>query len=282
MVQRNYFSHDSVARNDPKILALISEYGLEGYGMFFIICEVFRDQEDYKIQKNLCYLPTLTRELYATRERVEEFVAFCVKIGLLQEDDTAIWSDSFLRRMEKKDEIATKRQAAARERWKPVERNNPILVSEPRAEQKQSKSKAKASDKKEPENVEKSIGKEEKVTLDQPDTIPYKEIGDAYNLICKKLKPIKAITESRKAHIRARTAQLQTLEDWKAYFEKAAESDFLAGDNSRAWTADFDWLISSANNMIKVLENKYGSRKNNGNGNGSKFSGLAQFRVEEN
>mgnify|MGYP007112049195 FL=1 len=78
------------------------------------------------------------------KEKVEGFVAFCVKVGLLQEDETAIWSESFLQRMKKKDEVATKRKTAAQERWKPVERNNPILVSEPRAEQKQSKSKEKA------------------------------------------------------------------------------------------------------------------------------------------
>jgi len=250
--------------------------------MFFIICEIFRDQDDYKIKKDYCFIPTLTRELYAVKEKVEGFVAFCVKVGLLQEDETAIWSESFLQRMKKKDEVATKRKTAAQERWKPAEQLEPIKVSEPKAEKKESKSKAKALAEEESNGLAKGVIKEEKVILQSPDAIPYREIGDAYNAICKKLKPIKAITESRKAHIRARTAQLQTLEDWKAYFEKAAESDFLAGDNSRAWTADFDWLISSANNMIKVLENKYGSKKNNGNGNGSKFSGLAQFREEEN
>jgi len=280
-VQRNYFSHDSVARNDPKILALISEYGVEGYGMFFILCEIFRDQDDYKIKKDFCFVPTLTRELYAAKEKVEGFITFCVKVGLLQDDETAIWSESFLRRMEKKDEVAAKRKVAAQERWRPFGRDEPVLVSEPKAEQEQGKSKAKALEQQKRESIEKGSTIGEKVVLEPPDTIPYKAIGDAYNAICKKLKPIKAITESRKSHIRARMVQLQTLEDWKAYFEKAAESDFLAGDNSRAWTADFDWLTSSANNMIKVLENKYSSQKNGGNGNGSKFAGLAQFRVED-
>lgn len=31
-----FFSHDCNARNDPKILALRSVYGAEGYGVYFI------------------------------------------------------------------------------------------------------------------------------------------------------------------------------------------------------------------------------------------------------
>ena len=45
------------------------------------------------------------------------------------------------------------------------------------------------------------------------------------------------------------------------FFEKAEASEFLKGENDRAWTADFDWLIRPTN-MSKVLEGKYdGSSK---------------------
>ncbi|MFG6179738.1 Lin1244/Lin1753 domain-containing protein, partial [Halomonas sp. THAF12] len=47
-----YFSHDGNARNDPKILSMRSVYGSEGYGWYWIIIEMLREQEDYKIKIN--------------------------------------------------------------------------------------------------------------------------------------------------------------------------------------------------------------------------------------
>ena len=45
-----YFSHDSNARNDEKIMAMRSVYGLPGYAMYFMIVEILREQSNYKIK----------------------------------------------------------------------------------------------------------------------------------------------------------------------------------------------------------------------------------------
>ena len=39
MKKTSYFSHDSNARNDEKILAVRMKYGAEGYGIYFMILE---------------------------------------------------------------------------------------------------------------------------------------------------------------------------------------------------------------------------------------------------
>ena len=44
-----YFSHDSNARNDIKILRLRRSLGLEGYGIYFCLIEMLREQDDYKM-----------------------------------------------------------------------------------------------------------------------------------------------------------------------------------------------------------------------------------------
>lgn len=44
-----FFSHDCNARNDPKILALRSIYGAEGYGVYFMLIEILREQPEYKL-----------------------------------------------------------------------------------------------------------------------------------------------------------------------------------------------------------------------------------------
>ena len=39
-------------------------------------------------------------------------------------------------------------------------------------------------------------------------------------------------------------------------FEAAQQSSFLKGENSRKWTAGFDWMIDETN-IAKVLEGNY-------------------------
>ena len=45
-----YFSHDSNARHDPKILEMRAAYGAKGYGWYWMIIEILRDQEAYRIK----------------------------------------------------------------------------------------------------------------------------------------------------------------------------------------------------------------------------------------
>lgn len=47
MRNTSYFSHDSNARNDEKILAVRMKFGMEGYGIYFAILERLRDSADY-------------------------------------------------------------------------------------------------------------------------------------------------------------------------------------------------------------------------------------------
>ena len=43
-----YFPHFSNARNDRKLRRLRKELGIEGYGIYFMVLEVLRDQEGFK------------------------------------------------------------------------------------------------------------------------------------------------------------------------------------------------------------------------------------------
>ena len=47
MKKTNYFSHDSNARNDDKILAVRMELGAEGYGIYFMLLERLREDSKY-------------------------------------------------------------------------------------------------------------------------------------------------------------------------------------------------------------------------------------------
>lgn len=90
-----YFSHDSNAKDDPKCVLLIEQLGMEGYGIYWMIIEILRDQPDYTYPTAL--LPALARRYNTTPEKVKTVVfnyeLFDVK------DDVIFFSQSLINRM---------------------------------------------------------------------------------------------------------------------------------------------------------------------------------------
>lgn len=104
MKETHYFSHDSNARNDPKCSALISECGMDGYGTYWAIIEILSEQDNYRLEKFPKLFEAIAKQCSsnaeATRSRIEALIN---DYKLLREDEKFIWSDSLLRRMEKKE-----------------------------------------------------------------------------------------------------------------------------------------------------------------------------------
>lgn len=88
--------------------------------------------------------------------------------------------------------------------------------------------------------------------------VDYQHFADMYNEICVSFPRVRSISESRKKAIKARLRK-HSEDDFRMLFEKAEASDFLKGDNSRNWSATFDWLINDSN-MAKVLDGNYDNR----------------------
>lgn len=108
--------------------------------------------------------------------------------------------------------------------------------------------------------------------------VPASKIIDHYNEICKNLLPVKILTEKRRKSINARIRE-HGLEKVIQMLENASKSSFLAGQNQRGWTADFDWLLKPEQ-FVKTLEGKYDDREKpvfqgqGSNGKDSNFSYL--------
>lgn len=91
-----YFSHDSNAKDDFKCMLLIEELGLEGYGIFWILVETLREQDNYKYPLKL--LSSLARKYNTTKAKMEVVVK---NYNLFQiEDDIFFFSSSLNRRMQ--------------------------------------------------------------------------------------------------------------------------------------------------------------------------------------
>jgi hypothetical protein len=96
-----YFPHDYHARHDTKIEAMVNDYGVEGYGMYWVLIERLYESRDNRIEKFPKLFFGLATELCVSPDRAEKFVLSLINdYRLLEEDENNIWSDSVLRRME--------------------------------------------------------------------------------------------------------------------------------------------------------------------------------------
>jgi hypothetical protein len=117
-----YFSHDYNARHDPKISALKADYGIEGYGRYWIIIEMLAEQDNYKLKLEGWGIRAIATECQLTAEKMKEFILDCIsEFELFKADDQYFWSESLNRRMKIKDEkLEQKRKAGkkgAKARW---------------------------------------------------------------------------------------------------------------------------------------------------------------------
>jgi hypothetical protein len=109
-----YFKHDGNARNDPKIKALIKKHGMSGYGRFWVIIEMFRETNGYKLEDEEYIWDALAEQMQCTSKEVKDFVKDCVeKFKLFIQEEGFFYSPSFIQRMSHLDEIRQKRKFAA-------------------------------------------------------------------------------------------------------------------------------------------------------------------------
>ena len=105
-----YFSHDSNAHTDPKILKLRMSLGWEGYGIYWAIIENLRNQETYSINEGEFMFLTLS--LAIDEAKLKQILTKCLEVNLLELSEGNIYSPSLLKRMEKADGIRNKRREA--------------------------------------------------------------------------------------------------------------------------------------------------------------------------
>lgn len=113
-----YFSHDLNARNDPKILALRSVYGMEGYGRYWVLIEMMREQADYKLMLSKYVWNALAMQMQCDASAAQQFVEDCInEFNLFESDGDAFWSNSLIRRMGKREDKRESARKAAKARW---------------------------------------------------------------------------------------------------------------------------------------------------------------------
>ena len=116
-----YFSHDSNARNDVKIIKLRRQLGLEGYGLYWCLIEMLRDTPEYKLP--IDSIDDIAFNLHISKEKVETVIN---NYDLFTIDSDLFFSERLIRNMEKytesKKRLSEAGKAGMKNRYQPKEK----------------------------------------------------------------------------------------------------------------------------------------------------------------
>lgn len=119
-----WFRHDYNARNDEKILELMSEYGAEAYGIYWMLIESMAENENGCIKASL--VGGLSHGFRVAKSRLIEIIQCCIRVELLHEKDGNYFSNRLLKHKEERRFFSEKgREGAERKR----EKNRGALAS---------------------------------------------------------------------------------------------------------------------------------------------------------
>ena len=288
-----WFRHDSNAKDDPKCVLLIDQLGLEGYGIYWVLVEILREQPDYTYP--IALLPPLARRYNTTAEKMKAVVC---GYGLFElRDDKIFFSESLLRRMEEYNLLREKRKAAgalggrakssgsksqASVKQLPsncqadakqyIYSNNSPLLSNPSLDKSNSglsnnEELTPTSEKSEAEAAQ--IFPENSIPVQKKaEVLSNKQCQQVVDFWNRKVTEtgaqyplVKSLSEERKSKIRIRWGEFSKLgnpvEVCRILFEKACASKFLQGDSARGFHANFDWIMTNGKNWLKIYEGNY-------------------------
>jgi len=112
-------------------------------------------------------------------------------------------------------------------------------------------------------HIKKIINEEDKRNKEirEIDAEKEKNVMDMYHRICISFPRVTKITVSRKEKIRRRLAEMGGLPVLEDVFLKMEASLFLKGNNSKGWSAGFDWVFENPDNWLKIIEGNYDNKQ---------------------
>lgn len=113
-----YFSHDTQSQNDYKIIALISRFGVEGYGYFWILVELMHY---YNGSIKMIAVEGIAKRFDTNYESLREIINFCITLELFYLDEDYLKStrvdDNLLQMKANKTTKSKAGEAGALKRW---------------------------------------------------------------------------------------------------------------------------------------------------------------------
>ncbi len=108
-----WFSHDSNARNDERLIALRIKYDWKGYGLFWAIIEKLREATNYMCVKDYNIIAfDLRVDASMIKSIIEDFGLF-----VFTECGKYFYSERLMRSMDKKEEKSVQAKLSVKSRW---------------------------------------------------------------------------------------------------------------------------------------------------------------------
>lgn len=196
-----YFSHDSNARNDEKVLMLRAEHGMEGYGIYWVLLEMMFESSDTKLFHNKTKGIAVSCNIDITV--LQGVINTAISEELFVSDGEKFWSESLIRRKGKFHEAREKKSLAGKKgmakRWGNKDSDNNVITKDNTVITENNKGK----EKKEKEKKIKEIP-------------PYEEIIDYLNMRAD--KNFKCVESSKKLILK-RWEEGQRLDDFKTVID---------------------------------------------------------------
>jgi hypothetical protein len=182
-----YFSHDSSARNDEKILELRMDLGWEGYGVYWALIEMLRESNAFAMRtqyKRIAFGLQVSEDL--VKSIIEDYNLFIV-------NEDVFYSESLNHRMELKNAKSKKARESALKRWNSKdkqEEQSELNANAMRTHSESNASKVKESKVKESkeniyyydkDNLQLTIEQYRKLCLDYPVTTVDEFLGKVVN-----------------------------------------------------------------------------------------------------
>jgi hypothetical protein len=96
----DYFSHDRDMRNHRKIKALRTKYGIEGYAIWVMFLEFLTGNDNNIFEKTDIELELLSGDFAVSKTDISNVIDYCVKLGLLIENEGIVYSESLNERLQ--------------------------------------------------------------------------------------------------------------------------------------------------------------------------------------
>ena len=96
----DYFSHDIIMRDDPKIKALRRKYSHIGYSIWNMMLELLTSKEYFEYQWNELNIELLAPDFDIDSDDLKDIIEYCIKLGLLQFTNGYIHCDKLTFRLE--------------------------------------------------------------------------------------------------------------------------------------------------------------------------------------
>lgn len=110
-----YFTHDYEPLSDPKLLALVGEYGASGYGIYWRIVEMLHSDDDHCLEHERYIYSAVAKQMSTPVEQVEQVLNYSIEVcKLFVSDGSVFWSERVFKNIGKREEIVESRRKAGR------------------------------------------------------------------------------------------------------------------------------------------------------------------------